>query len=360
MSTRKMSLGPVMCDLRGIQLEADEREMLCHPYVGGVILFTRNFESVAQIAELTKAIHELRQPHLLIAVDHEGGRVQRFREGFSRLPACALINECRSKEGNSIKEAESLAQQAGWLMAAELLAVGVDLSFAPVLDVGGKISRVVGDRAFHPDPEKVSRLARAYMKGMKQAGMAAVGKHFPGHGSVVEDSHVAMPYDDRSYADIKMHDLIPFERMTHAGLPALMPAHVIYSRVDKNPAGFSEFWLKKILRQDLEFQGMIFSDDLSMVGAEMMGTYPERAEAALHAGCDMVLACNNQQGVISILDDAKIPDRVELQSRLIRMHGRFENTLDELKQTDLWKQRSEIVLQVEKEPELNLGDDNFA
>ncbi len=347
-----MSLGPIMCDLRGIQLEADEREMLCHPHVGGVILFSRNFESPEQIAELTNSIHELRQPRLLIAVDHEGGRVQRFREGFSRLPACALISEC-----GSIKQAESLAQQTGWLMAAELLAVGVDLSFAPVLDVGGKISKVIGDRAFHTDPELISRLARAYMKGMKEAGMAAVGKHFPGHGSVVEDSHVAIPYDDRTFEDIKMHDLIPFERMIHAGLSALMPAHVIYSKVDKDPAGFSEFWLKKILRQELEFQGTIFSDDLSMVGAEVIGDYPERAEVALNAGCDMVLACNNQEGAISILDNANIPDRVELQSRLIRMHGHFETTLSELKQTDLWKQRSEVVSQIENQPELDLGDD---
>ncbi len=347
-----MSLGPIMCDLRGIQLEADEREMLCHPHVGGVILFSRNFESPEQIAELTNSIHELRQPRLLIAVDHEGGRVQRFREGFSRLPACALISEC-----GSIKQAESLAQQTGWLMAAELLAVGVDLSFAPVLDVGGKISKVIGDRAFHTDPELISRLARAYMKGMKEAGMAAVGKHFPGHGSVVEDSHVAIPYDDRTFEDIKMHDLVPFERMIHAGLSALMPAHVIYSKVDKDPAGFSEFWLKKILRQELEFQGTIFSDDLSMVGAEVIGDYPERAEVALNAGCDMVLACNNQEGAISILDNANIPDRVELQSRLIRMHGHFETTLSELKQTDLWKQRSEVVSQIENQPELDLGDD---
>lgn len=347
-----MSLGPVMCDLRGFELEADEREMLCHPHVGGVILFTRNFESVEQINELTKSIHELRQPRLLIAVDHEGGRVQRFRQGFSRLPACALLSEC-----GTIKQAESLALQAGWLMAAELLAVGVDLSFAPVLDVGGTISQVIGDRAFDKDPENVARLARAYMKGMKEAGMAAVGKHFPGHGSVVEDSHVAIPYDERTFADIKMHDLIPFERMIHAGLPGLMPAHVIYSKVDENPAGFSEFWLKKVLRKELEFQGTIFSDDLSMAGAEIIGSYPERAEVALNAGCDMVLACNNQQGAIQILDQANIPSSIELQSRLIRMHGHFNNSLDELKQTDLWKKRSDVIANIEKEPELDLGDD---
>lgn len=349
-----MSLGPIMCDLRGLQLEADEREILMHPHVGGVILFTRNYESPEQIAALTKTIHELRQPHLIIAVDHEGGRVQRFREGFSRLPACALLAEC-----HSLKEAESLAGQAGWLMAAELLAVGIDLSFAPVLDVGGKISQVIGDRAFHTDPELVSQLARAYMRGMKEAGMAAVGKHFPGHGSVTEDSHVAIPYDHRSYEDIQMHDLIPFERMIHAGLPGLMPAHVIYSKIDERPAGFSAVWLKHILRKQLEFQGTIFSDDLSMAGAEVMGGYPERAEAALSAGCDMVLACNNQEGAISILDKANIPDNIESRSRLIRMHGKFDKDLNKLKQTRLWKQRSEIITKLDKEPELNLGDDLF-
>jgi len=341
-----------MCDLRGFGLEADERDMLCHPLVGGVILFTRNYESPEQIASLTKTIHELRQPHLLIAVDHEGGRVQRFREGFSRLPACILIGQC-----HSMKKAQTLAEQAGWLMAAELLAVGVDLSFAPVLDVGGKISQVIGDRAFHVDPEQVSQLARAYMRGMKVAGMAAVGKHYPGHGSVAEDSHVAIPLDKRSFEDIKMHDLVPFERMIHAGLPGLMPAHVIYSEIDNNPAGFSAIWLKQILRKQLEFQGTIFSDDISMAGAEIMGTYPERAEAALNAGCDMVLACNNQEGAISILDDAKISSSIELQSRLIRMHGHCDKTLDELRHTDLWQQRSEAVVHLEKEPELDLGDD---
>lgn len=354
MSSTNLSLGPVMCDLRGLQLEADEREMLMHPQVGGIILFTRNFESPDQIAALCKDIHELRQPHLLIAVDHEGGRVQRFRDGFSRLPACALLGQC-----HDTKLAESLAQQAGWLMASELLAVGIDLSFAPVLDVGGKISQVIGDRAFHVNPDQVSLLARAYMRGMKEAGMAAVGKHFPGHGSVPEDSHVAIPYDNRSFEDIKMKDLIPFERMIRAGLPGLMPAHVIYPRVDKDPAGFSRIWLKQILRKQLEFQGTIFSDDLSMKGAEVMGTYPERAEAALDAGCDMVLACNNQQGAISILDNANIPTSIELQSRLIRMHGHFDKTLHELKQTKLWQERSEAVSQLEKEPELDLGDDLF-
>ncbi|MCG8380532.1 MAG: beta-N-acetylhexosaminidase [Proteobacteria bacterium] len=346
-----MSLGPIMCDLRGLQLEDDEREMLMHPHIGGVILFTRNYESPEQLEALTASIHELRQPHLLIAVDHEGGRVQRFREGFSRLPACELIG-CLLSE-----DAKTVAEQAGWLMAAELLATGIDLSFAPVLDVGGKTSQVIGDRAFHTDPEQISLLAKAYIRGMKEAGMTAVGKHFPGHGSVVEDSHVAIPYDRRSFEDIKMHDLIPFERMINNGLSGLMPAHVIYTEIDDKPAGFSAVWLKHILRKQMGYQGTIFSDDLSMAGAGVMGDYPQRAEAALNAGCDMVLACNNQPGAVAILEKADIRDNIESQSRLIRMHGQFNMSLDKLKQTELWKQRSEVVSRLEKEPELNLGDD---
>lgn len=350
--TKKLALGPVMVDLHGLEMEAEERDMLRHPLVGGVILFSRNYVSPDQVAALTRAIHELRQPHLLIAVDHEGGRVQRFRDGFSNLPACAAIGQA----GTNAKS-NQLAEEAGWLMAAELLAVGVDLSFAPVLDIGGNISEVIGDRAFHTDPERIFQLARAYMKGMKQAGMAAVGKHFPGHGSVVEDSHVAVPRDDRDFQDINMKDLVPFERMIEAGLPALMPAHVIYSRVDKLPAGFSPIWLKQILRKQLKFQGTIFSDDLSMAGAEVIGGYPERAEAAMQAGCDMVLACNNRKGAIEILDNAAIESSVESRSRLIRMHGHFSQNLAQLQQTELWQHRTQRICSLEKEPELHLGDD---
>ncbi len=350
--TKKLALGPVMVDLHGLEMEAEERDMLLHPLVGGVILFSRNYASAGQVAALTRTIHELRQPHLLIAVDHEGGRVQRFRDGFSNLPACAAIGQA----GTNAKS-NQLAEEAGWLMAAELLAVGVDLSFAPVLDIGGNISEVIGDRAFHTDPERIFQLAHAYMKGMKQAGMAAVGKHFPGHGSVAEDSHIAVPRDDRDFQDINMKDLVPFERMIEAGLPALMPAHVIYSKVDKLPAGFSPIWLKQILRKQLKFQGTIFSDDLSMAGAEVIGGYPERAEAAMQAGCDMVLACNNRAGAVEILDNAAIESSAESRSRLIRMHGHFRQNLAQLQQTELWQQRTQRICSLEKEPELHLGDD---
>lgn len=341
-----------MLDLRGLQLQQDEREILMHPKVGGVILFTRNFASPEQLKALTTEIHELRQPHLLIAVDHEGGRVQRFREGFSRLPAAALIGRCRPD-----KAAQSVAEQTGWLMAAELLSVGVDLSFAPVLDVAGTISRVIGDRAFHAEPDVVSGLGKAFIHGMQAAGMSAVAKHFPGHGSVAEDSHVDIPYDQRAFEDIKMHDLIPFERMIHTGLPGLMPAHVIYAEVDRHPAGFSAVWLKHILRKQLGYQGAVFSDDLSMKGAEIMGGYPERAEAALHAGCDTVLVCNNREGAISILDSANIPGNIESCARLIRMHGESTTTLKELQQSQRWNDVTAVVTRLEKEPELELGDD---
>ncbi len=341
--TKAMSLGPIMCDLSGRELLADEAEMLMHPYVGGVILFTRNYESPEQITALTRQIRCLRQPPLLIAVDHEGGRIQRFREGFSPLPASARFARYRQAE------AVHLAEQAGWLMAAELLAIGVDISFAPVLDVGGKDSRVIGDRAFHSDPQQVARLAGACIRGMKQAGMVAVGKHFPGHGSVSEDSHHVLPCDGRLLADIKIRDLIPFESMIHAGLSGLMTAHVVYPEVDQKPASFSAIWLQEILRKQMGFQGAVFSDDLSMAGAGVMGDYVGRTRAALAAGCDMVLTCNDRQGVIDLLDSAEICNTAESASRLVPMYGRYDMSFEQLKQTALWRERSEVISCVERE-----------
>ena len=329
---KSLPLGSIMCDLDGLELGADERELLLHPLIGGVILFSRNFDSPKQLIQLTSEIHKLRQPALLIAVDHEGGRVQRFHDGFSQLPACGLIGKYEP-----IKEALLLAEHMGWLMAAELLSVGVDFSFAPVLDVGGAISEVIGDRAFHVEPEKVSQFGQAFMVGMKEAGMAAVGKHFPGHGSVIEDSHFSIPVDHRPFENINMHDLIPFKTLIDAGILGLMPAHVIYSEVDKIPAGFSSVWLGEILRKQLKFQGTIFSDDLSMEGAKIIGDYTERTKAALEAGCDMVLICNNKEGVISVLDQVKTSSNVKSLSCLEKMGGNFNDTYDDLKNKKLWQ-----------------------
>ena len=272
-----MSLGPVMVDLKGTRLEPDEKEMLEHPLVGGVILFSRNYESPEQIADLVDNIHQVREPHLLVSVDHEGGRVQRFREGFTALPPLAKLGAQYQQDK---KRAKRMAETCGWLMAIELRAVGVDFSFAPVLDIERGISDVIGDRSFGKDPDTVVDLAVAYIRGMQNAGMAATGKHFPGHGAVKADSHVACPVDERSFEDIVAYDVVPFERLIRNGLAGIMPAHVVYSSVDPNPAGFSRFWLNEVLRNQLEFQGVIFSDDLRMEGASIAGDVVDRARAA--------------------------------------------------------------------------------
>jgi len=322
-----MTLGPVMLDVAGFTLTPEERERLQHPLTGGVILFARNYQSPAQIEALVREIHLLRQPPLLVAVDHEGGRIQRFREGFTSLPAVARFGEVYDENP---KRGRRLAETAGWLMAAELRAVGVDFSFAPVLDVGRGISRVIGDRAFHASPDAVADLAHAYMTGMHRAGMAATGKHFPGHGGVEADSHVAVPVDERHYQDIYMEDIVPFERMIHYGLEGIMPAHVIYPKVDPHPAGFSRFWLQHVLRGEIGFEGVIFSDDLSMEGAKGAGGVVERARAALGAGCDMVLVCNDPQAAGDLLEGLGQYDNPAALLRLARMHGRHPLTRSDL------------------------------
>ncbi len=314
-----MSMGPVMVDLRGQQLLAEEREMLQHPAVGGVILFSRNYASLVQVRELCAEIHALRQPPLMIAVDQEGGRVQRFRDGFFRLPPLGRFGELYSQDK---ARARQLACEAGWLMASEVLAANVDLSFAPVLDLNLGVSEVIGDRAFHRDPEVVSELALAYQRGMHEAGMASVGKHFPGHGGVAADSHLSLPEDPRRYVDLELEDLVPFQRLAHNGLNGVMVAHVRYPLVDAQPAGFSRVWLQQVLRRTLGFQGVIFSDDLSMGGAEWAGDYPQRAHAALQAGCDMVLVCNQPQRAAQVVESLGDYHDPAAQLRLARMRAK--------------------------------------
>ena len=292
-----MSLGPVMMDIQGTTLSVEDRELLKHPLIGGLIYFARNYESIEQLSALSADIRRVR-PDILLAVDQEGGRVQRFKEGFTRLPAMQRFLPLYRRQATS---ALALVKDCGWLMAVELLAVGVDFSFAPVLDVDDHHSQVIADRAFSNNPDEVTVLAQAFLEGMKQAGMANTGKHFPGHGSVVADSHHELPVDERPYTDIRQKDLVPFQQLS-SQLDAIMPAHIVFPKIDDHSVGFSSHWLKNILRGQLNFNGIIFSDDLSMQGAAKIGSYGERALAALRAGCTMVLVCNSREGVVNVLD----------------------------------------------------------
>lgn len=285
--------GPLMIDIAGTELSALDRERLRHPLVGGVILFSRNYQSRDQLQRLCTDIHGLRQPPLLIAVDHEGGRVQRFREGFSLLPAMRRLGDWWDASPVAATEA---TRAVGYLLAAELRALGVDFSFAPVLDLDWNRSGVIGNRSFHGRPEAVCSLAGALIQGLRDAGMACCGKHFPGHGWAEADSHVAIPVDERSLTELAP-DMLPYRSLQ---LDAVMPAHVIYPQVDSRPAGFSPVWLA-FLRKELGFKGVIFSDDLSMEGASVAGDVVGRADAAWSAGCDMLLVCNAPDAVGDLL-----------------------------------------------------------
>tara|TARA_B100000686_G_scaffold309937_1_gene352314 strand:+ start:4877 stop:5911 length:1035 start_codon:yes stop_codon:yes gene_type:complete len=295
-----MTLGPVMFDIVGTELTIDDKRKLRHPMAGGVILFSRNFSSLNQLTELTTEIHSLKSPSLLIAVDHEGGRVQRFQNDFTQIPAMRELGKIWDEF--PIK-ASHLAQLTGYVLASELRAVGVDLSFTPVLDIDYGQSNIIGSRAFHRKPKAVWELAHSLMQGLKTGGMEAIGKHFPGHGYIQEDSHTEIPIDNRSYADIEMDDLIPFRKMVNYGIAGIMPAHVIYPKIDSHPAGFSAVWLQEILRGELGFEGCIFSDDLSMEGATVAGDIVQRAEIAFNAGCDMVLVCNDYPATDKLLSE---------------------------------------------------------
>ena len=312
--------GPLMVDVEGVTLTDVEKERLCHPMVGGVILFSRNFESREQLVELTRKIHKLRKPRLLIAVDHEGGRVQRFREdGFTVLPSMRDLGDAWMKNPLT---AMRIATDVGYVLAAELLACGVDLSFTPVLDLDYGVSSVIGDRSFHRDPRVVAMLARALAQGLGFAGMAACGKHFPGHGAVTADSHHEIPRDDRSLTRILQEDAAPYQWLGDQVISSIMPAHVIYTKVDNKPAGFSKVWIQEILRTRLGYDGVVFSDDLTMEGASVAGDIVDRARAALDAGCDMALVCNRPDLADDLIQRYSIAPTKAAQNRIARLMPR--------------------------------------
>jgi beta-N-acetylhexosaminidase len=322
-----------MLDIEGLVLTDEERERLLHPVAGGVILFSRNFESPEQVKALIADIHQLRSPALLVAVDQERGRVQRFREGFSQLPAAAGFGELYEQHPQKATDA---AHHIGWLMAAELRSVGIDFSFAPVLDLQTVISEVIGDRAFSVDPFVIGKLAFSWAAGARGAGMPSVGKHFPGHGCVAVDSHLDLPIDTRSFSEIWNHDLLPFRHMVDNHLEGLMPAHVVYPSVDDKPAGYSAYWIQEVLRQRMGFSGVVFSDDLSMVAADVGGSYAERADLALQAGCDMVLVCNNPEGAVEVLDALQDYCDPVSQVRLAHMHGQGKLSGTDIREDPRW------------------------
>ncbi len=319
-----MKLGPVMVDVTGLELTADDVERLQHPMVGGVILFARNFAAPLQLIQLAHSIREIRKPSLVIAVDHEGGRVQRFKHGFTAIPAMRELGRLFDRDP---AQALAAARGCGFVIACELQAHGVDFTFAPVLDVDYGESGVIGDRALHRDPDVIATLAESLQAGFASAGMSTVGKHFPGHGYVRADSHLEVPVDDRTMAEIAAKDLVPFVRLSRAGMGGVMPAHVIYPKVDSKPAGFSAVWLQKVLREKLHFDGLVFSDDLSMEGASTAGGMVARANAALNAGCDMVLVCNDPRAQDTALEGLeRRAIAPTLARRLERMRGRAITT----------------------------------
>ncbi|PJC86192.1 beta-N-acetylhexosaminidase [Vibrio sp. HA2012] len=322
-------MGPLWIDLEGYELTAEEKEILQHPTVGGVIHFSRNYYDSEQLIALNQSIRKAARGPMLIGVDQEGGRVQRFRDGFSRLPAMDVFVR------NNLSD--EVAEQMGWLMAAELIAHDVDLSFAPVLDKGFSC-KAIGNRAFGESVSDIVRYSSAFMSGMKHMGMATTGKHFPGHGGVIADSHLETPYDERS--DILATDMAVFKAQIESGmLDALMPAHVIYPYYDDRPASGSPYWLQKVLRQTLGFKGIVFSDDLNMEGASIMGTPSERAQQSLDAGCDMLLLCNNRTSSIEVLDNLPATE-VPQAACLIKQKN---VTLSELTISLPWKDAREVA-----------------
>lgn len=347
-----MSLGPVMLDIEGLALSPADRELLRHPAVGGIILFTRNFESVQQVTGLVAEIRALRSPPLLIAVDHEGGRVQRFHDGFTLMPPMRDIGRAFDRDHDAGLE---IARQAGWLIASELRAASIDLCFAPCVDLDWGISEIIGNRSFHKKPDAVSELAGAFARGLRSAGMATVAKHFPGHGAVVADSHLRLPVDRRDYGSI-LDDMRPYERMISTGVVAgVMLAHIVYQEIDSMPAGFSEYWIQRELRARLGFGGAVFCDDLSMKATSSYGSVPERAQLSLNAGCDMILVCNDRaraERAVAALNDYSNPLSLV---RLARLHGTGNTVREALRASDEWQAAHALFAKWSERPELQLN-----
>lgn len=347
-----MALGPVMLDIEGPLLTPADRTLLTEPAVGGVILFSRNYESPSQLADLVASIRALRSPPLLVAVDQEGGRVQRFREGFSAIPPMRRLGH--AWDGDR-EEALALARTAGWLIATELRCAGIDFSFVPCVDLDRGLSEVIAERAFHAEPEAVAALAAAFCRGLRSAGMAAIAKHFPGHGAVVADSHEQLPIDRREYGDV-LDDMRPYEKLiANRLLAGVMLAHVVYREVDPLPAGFSRYWIGSELRSQFGFDGAVFCDDLSMKATASYGTMPERAARALAAGCDMILICNDrpaaQAAVASLTEYSNPPSLV----RLARLHGTGQMLRETLLASDEWQAAAERLGRWMDRPPLELG-----
>ncbi len=346
-----MSLGSVMLDIEGVSLTPADRDLLREPAVGGVILFSRNYESPQQVTDLVAEIRVLRSPPLLVAVDHEGGRVQRFRDGFSAIPPMRVLGHMHDRDR---EEALRLARQAGWLIASELRAVGIDLCFAPCVDLDWRVSEIIGDRSFHAKPDVVAELATEVSRGLRSAGMAAVAKHFPGHGAVVADSHLQLPVDRRSYGEL-LDDMRPYDKLIGNGqIAATMTAHVVYRQMDSMPAGFSAFWIQGELRSRLGFDGAVFSDDLSMQAARDYGSMAKCAKLALDAGCDMILICNDRaaaQRAVTALHDYSNPLSLV---RFARLHGTGHVLRESLLASKEWHAASAELASWTERPQLEL------
>lgn len=330
---------PVVLDVLGYELNAQEKEVLAHPLVAGVILFTRNYHDLIQLKELVTQIRLYAKKDIVIAVDHEGGRVQRFRDQFTALPSAGSLFE-----NSTMEQAKSLAYASAWVMASELIVCDIDFSFAPVLDING-ISDVIGKRAFAEKTDDIIELTGAFTEGMKAVGMATTGKHFPGHGNVKADSHIALPVDSRTEEQIFSHDIVPFKALIEReALTAVMPSHVVYEQCDDQPSGFSPYWLQTILRKKLGFSGVIISDDLSMHGASFVGNHVTRAKSALSAGCDLILACNNSDAAISILDALPIANK-QHNSAIQKMSYQAEKFSLPLQKNPIWIENQQKLMQ---------------